>query len=303
VAVNPQDGRVFVRDGRGLRINVYAPDGSFLERWPMTSPVSTGSPIQIRSDGLVLTPQVLDGLTDPGELHFGIVGFGPQGATGDTIQVPRYDYRDKWLTAIEEGGGLNASRIPFTPSVFWSFGPDGTIASGVGTSYRIEVRRPDSTILAIERQTEPVPVQPAERSWWEACTTAGLRLAQPGWAWNGPAIPTAKPLINDVFLDQDGRLWVRRPGPGVIFDGRLSDPYENPMQAFLHPYWGDIPTADLFDREGRYLGEVSLPKGIGWQPPMSPYMYVKGDLVIALVEGEDGTPTVRRYRLVVGVTP
>jgi hypothetical protein len=175
VAVNPQDGRVFVRDGRGLRINVYAPDGSFLERWPMTSPVSTGSPIQIRSDGLVLTPQILGRFTAPGELQFGIVAFGPQGATGDTIPVPRHDYQDKCVTAVEEGGGFNASRIPFTPSVFWSFGPDGTIASGVGASYRIELRRPDGSILGIERQADPVSVQPAERSWWEACTTAGMR--------------------------------------------------------------------------------------------------------------------------------
>jgi len=303
VAVHPVDGRIFVRDGRGKRINVYAPDGSYLERWPLASTISMGSPIRIRPDGVVLTPQILDLSVPLEEWQHGIVAFGPQGATGDTLPIPRYDFRNMWVTAVEEGAGLNATQVPFTPSVVWAFGPDGTIASGVGTSYRIEVRRPDGSILGIERRADPVPVQPGEHSWWEACTTAGMRQAQPGWAWNGPLIPSTKPPFDDLLVDPAGRVWVRRPGPGVTFKGRLADPYQNPTQAFLNPYWGDVPTVDVFDFEGRYLGEVALPKGIGWQPPMSPRLYVDGELVVALVEGEDGTPTVRRYRLEIGGAP
>jgi hypothetical protein len=300
VAVHPLDGRIFVRDGRGGRINVYAPDGSFLERWPLSGTTSMGWHMRIRPDGVVLTPQVLDFNAPLEEWRTGIVGFGPQGAVGDTIPIPRYDFKDQWVTAVEEGSqGMDASPVPFSPSVVWAFGPDGSIASGVGTSYRFEVRRPDGTVLGIERRAEPVPVQPAERSWWEACTTAGFHEIQPGWAWNGPPIPTTKPLFNDLLLDASGRVWVRRPGPGVTFEDRFTDPYRNPNEAFLHPYWGELPTVDIFDLEGRYLGEVSLPKGIGWQPPMTARLYVEADLVVALVEEEDGTPTVRRYRLVV----
>jgi len=300
VAVHPLDGRIFVRDGRGGRINVYDPDGSFLERWPLSRTSSLGSPMRVRLDGVVLTPQVLDVSVALEEWQTGIVGIASQGATGDTIRIPRYDFRDQWVTAVEEGSqGVDASQVPFSPSLVWSFAPDGTIVSGVGSSYRFELRRPDGTVLGIERRADPVPVLPAERSWWEACTTAGLREIQPGWAWNGPPIPSTKPPFDDVLIDPSGRLWVRRPGLGVTFEGRVTDPYENPSQAFLNPYWGEVPSVDVFDFEGRYLGEVVLPRGIDWQPPMSPRIYVDGDLVVAVVEDEDGAPTVRRYRLVV----
>jgi hypothetical protein len=258
-----------------------------------------GSPMRIRPDGVALTPQIEIRSLSADEWRYAVVGFGQQGATGDTIPVPHYDFQDPLVTATEAGGGLNATRVPFTPSVVWAFGPDGTVASGVSTAYRIELHHPDGRVLAIERRSDTVPVQAAERAWWQACTTAGMQLSQPGWAWNGPPIPSTKPPFDDVLIDPSGRLWVRRPGLGVTFEGRVTDPYENPSQAFLNPYWGEVPSVDVFDFEGRYLGEVVLPRGIDWQPPMSPRIYVDGDLVVAVVEDEDGAPTVRRYRLVV----
>lgn len=299
VAVHPVDGRIMVRDGRGGRINVYAPDGSFLERWPLPTRTSMGFSMGIRPDGVVLTPQIADRSLPVDEWRYVVAGFGPQGATGDTITLPAQEFQDQVVTSVEASGGLNSGRVPFTPSLAWTFGPDGTVASGASTDYRIVLRRPDGRELAIERRADTVPVQPAERDWWEACTTAGMRLSQPGWTWNGPPIPSTKPPFDDLLIDPSGRLWVRRPGSGVIFEDRETDPFENPIQAVLNPYWGEVPTVDVFDFEGRYLGELVLPRGIDWQPPVPPHLYVDGDLVVAVVEGEGGAPTVRRYRLVV----
>jgi hypothetical protein len=52
---------------------------------------------------------------------------------------------------------------------------------------------------------------------------------------------------------------------------------------------------DVFDMEGRYLGEVDLPEHFR----SSPQPVIDGDLVIAYLEDEEGVPSVKRYRLVV----
>ena len=47
---------------------------------------------------------------------------------------------------------------------------------------------------------------------------------------------------------------------------------------------------------GAYLGEVHVPPGVR---PGGLHMFVDGRLVVAVVEGPDGTIMVKRYRLVI----
>jgi len=93
-------------------------------------------------------------------------------------------------------------------------------------------------MIIIERDYDPVPVDPAEAVWHEKAATTSMRTSQPGWAWNGPAIPRYKPVFDGLFPDLSGRIWVRRPGPGVIRPDGVKDPVEG-MNWWFTPYWVD----------------------------------------------------------------
>ncbi len=297
LAVHPRNGRLVVRDGRGHRFNVYSPEGDYLTRWPYVTSVSYGYQIRFTDAGTLLTPGILNPFEPIDEWRTALLGFGPEGATGDTIAVPDFDYEPPVVTSVEEGGGMNASAVPFSPDVVWSTGHNGIIAAGVSERYRITLFFPDGRQLIVERDCEPVRVQPAEKEWWRALTAAGMRVAQPGWVWNGPPIPDTKPAYSDFILDREGRLWVHRPGPGRTYEDREPDPGKNPYRSYLDPYWSDEPIMDVFDFAGRYLGEVILPEGfrlgLGIAEP-----YIRGDMVVACCDDPGGFPTVKRFRLV-----
>ena len=80
-------------------------------------------------------------------------------------------------------------------------------------------------MTVIEREVEPVPVDPAERAWHEAFITAEMKHYQPGWTWNGPPVPRTKPYFSALWPGRSGRIWVARPGPGI----RLENGMENPV--------------------------------------------------------------------------
>jgi len=59
--------------------------------------------------------------------------------------------------------------------------------------------------------------------------------------------------------------------------------------------WRDVRGFDVFEEEsGRFLGRVDVPEEIRWWPRP----YIRDDVVVATVEDEAGTITVKRYRLV-----
>jgi len=57
----------------------------------------------------------------------------------------------------------------------------------------------------------------------------------------------------------------------------------------------DLNIVDVFEMGGKLLGEVEMPEGILFDPPP----FIKDDMVIAVMQTGDGTPFVKRYRLVV----
>jgi hypothetical protein len=296
LAVHPVDGRLVVRDGRGHRINIYSPQGDYLTRWPYVTSVSYGYQIRFTDAGILLTPGILNPFDPIEEWRQALLGFGPEGATGDTIAIPSFSYDQPRVTSIEEGGGMNASAVPFAPDVVWNAGHNGIIAAGISERYRITLFFPDGRQLVVERDFEPVPIESEEKSWWRAQTTAGMRLAQPGWSWNGPPIPDHKPAFSNFVIDAGGRLWVKRPGQGRTHVDREPDPSRNPIDSFLNPYWSDTIVMDIFDFEGRYLGEVEVPEGFRLGIDVAE-PHIRDEMVVACVDAPGGYPTVVRYRL------
>ncbi len=73
----------------------------------------------------------------------------------------------------------------------------------------------------------------------------------------------------------------------------VADPVEG-SRWWLAPYWVDSSIVDVFELGGKLLGEVEMPEGFLFDPPP----FIKDDMVIAALQTGDGTPYLKRYRLV-----
>ncbi len=84
--------------------------------------------------------------------------------------------------------------------------------------------------------------------------------------------PSVKPALDDFFLDDDGNIWVRRVTAEASLDDRLFD---------------------IFDADGRFLGQVTLPFPL----EESPMPIVRDGVIYAVTEDELEVPYVVRARI------
>jgi hypothetical protein len=124
--------------------------------------------------------------------------------------------------------------------------------------------------------------------------TVRIRRDDPTWRWTGPDVPGAKPAFQALFTDPQDRLWVLRPGPGRELADGLQEP-EDPLDYFRKPRWEDTHVLDLFDPDGRFLGQVDVPPGVRFRP----LPWIDGRRLLALVEDASGELAVRAYRLLI----
>ncbi|MFC1530555.1 6-bladed beta-propeller [Gemmatimonadota bacterium] len=294
-AVNPADGYLYVRDGEMSRIGIFSPEGEVIDHWQLFSGWQMSRELIFADDGKLYTPALQNIGSAVEEWRFGMISWGPNGALGDTFAQPVYEYNPRKLVAHDpDGDGTSTNNVPFFPEIVWYMSRDRVIVSGVATEYRFDVRFPDGRKVVVEREYEPVPVDPAEERWYFDAYTANMRNTQPGWAWNGAQIPNHKAAYDGLYPDLSDRVWVRRPGPGVIKPDGVEEPLRDERSWWRNPYWADSYLVDVFEFEGRFLGEVDIPDGFDFDR----MPYIRNEMVIALVEGADGTPYVKRYRLV-----
>jgi hypothetical protein len=285
--------RLFVQEGGQGRINVFSLAGALLDTWRMR-PFNTFDPpftVDRRGRPFVCT------LLNPGApvllWNTGMVGWGAEGATGDTLAPPDFDYDAPRLSARGERSESH-NPLPFAPLITWAMSPSGVIVAGVPGDYRFGAYGAEGTTRIIEKADwERVPVRPEEARWHRQKITVWNRVVQPDWTWNGPPIPDFKPAYERLVPDRDGRIWVVRPGLGERLPGG-AEATSDPEAYFLNPLWRDTPLVDVFRETGEYLGRVDVPGGIKWFLPVP---HIEGDIVVAAVEDEQGVLRVKRFRL------
>ncbi|MFC1559106.1 6-bladed beta-propeller [Gemmatimonadota bacterium] len=296
ITIDPGDGTIYVRDGSLGRIIRFTAEGSPIDAWPLMAGISTGTQMVMSADGNVYTPVYridfeIDLFTK------GMARIGPEGATGDTIYGPESDFEEKdWEVEVrsEDGQSVSIDLVPFSPDEMWVLCPDGSVVGGVSEEYRFEIHSPAGGITVVETTSERVPVEPGEARWYRNRLIADFRTVLPGWAWPaGRGIPRFKPAYAQLIPDQSRRVWVRRQGPGINIEGCDENP-EDSSRFYSDPCWQDTFTFDVFDLDGRYLGEVDVPDGLLARPDP----YIEGDMMVALVQDEEGVQYVKRYRLV-----
>lgn len=290
------DGRVVLRDPGNARLQVYSADGVPLATWRISGGFNTGRKLYSDTAGNVFTLILYDAASDPTDWTLGLLRFGPDGLAKDSIKVPKWSY-DRAFIKGEGKGSTSVNDVPFSAAAHWTLSPLGYLIGGVSNRYRIDLFRPGK-LLRIEREMKAVPVQSEEAADRKRVETENMERNFPGWVWNGPDIPGTKPWFRDIFAGQDGRIWVLLSRPGRK-DPSVEPASGNSSRGFSVSAWTEPVAFDVFEPDGRYLGEVSAPEGF----LTFPEPIFRGDTVWAGVENVDGVRFVGRFEIARDSTP
>jgi hypothetical protein len=282
--------RIALRDPGNGRITIYSPEGESIETWPTKGGFFTSTPLYVDTAGNMYNTFV--DFTGGPPFHSSLIRLGPDGVVRDTIELPDWKYQAPTLEARREGS-ISMRNVPFTPNTSWALDPAGEFVGGLSTRYAVDHFRPDGSVLRIVRDIEPVPVSAGEKSDEELRTTMSMRRNVSDWKWNGPSIPDTKPPFRRIFVGDDGRVWVLLSTAGERIenaedDARSPDPLRVPP-----PKWREPVVFDVFEPDGRYLGQVSAPAGFS----LNPQPVLRGDRVWAVVSDELEVQHLTRFRI------
>lgn len=182
---------------------------------------------------------------------------------------------DRYRTYISQNsrGGWTYRGIPFTPSTMTIVDPAGGFWRTAGGAYRIaRLDELGDTVLVIEADVPPSPATAEDRERFIAGIVerdASMRRAAEEMV---ALAPETHPVIDQLIVDDEGLLWVRRFGRD-----------------------DELPLYDLFTREGEYVRSVAL----GFTPSRYLPIRIRNGRIYALVRDSLDVPHVVRA----GTTP
>ena len=227
---------------------------------------------------------VSDWIEDPDRRVYRVYRQGPGGRLepdGRVFALPE-EPPDPPLIDYRQGGATLSSPPPFSPHHWWVFGRDLDVwwSDGYDLGGRYELRQIDlesgTTLRRVLRQFEPIPITDSVRV---AALEAELESVRrdhnlPGAERPPPEaldmVPRVYPPFVRFYRSRDGTLWVRRNlGDGVV-------------------------GFDVFDEEGRYLGQPEVPAGLAGMS----VRLITGDRMYVIDTDELGVDYVVRLEIV-----
>lgn len=285
------DGRIALRDPGNARISIYSPEGEYLDSRPIAGSFDTSDQMIVDVSGALVTPIVKNLGTSVLEWRRGMARYKADG-TVDTIDTPDWEYEEAIISGESENSS-STRRVPFTPRQIIAYSGQGYFVVGISERYRFSLLKPGGPVLTIERDFEPVPVDPAEASATRERVTANFRDNFPGWKWNGPEIPDVKPAYQAFMIAEDGRIWVHLHAPSERYmDAAQQRAEEERLGRPVNPYREKVRLG-VFEPSGEYLGEVSAPEGF----VLRPWPVMRGDTVWAIVKDELDVARLHRFKL------
>lgn len=273
--------RLWVPDHRNDRMTIFDADNGYVESYRM--PVMRYGYIWgggMLDDGRIVKPS----MTLQPERRDLLRIYDRQMALVDSILLPpRVEPPDPenppggFYWEAPGGSARGYYGIPFYPRAQTTFDPAGHIWRSHGGEPVYRVARSSlsgDTSLVLERSWEPVPVPDPERDSAIDRIREGIRErggnADQDWA----RVPREKPPIEQLFVSDDGHLWVRTSSPDSLTrfdiferDGtyRGSAATVLPLVSYLAPVvrgnslWGVV--LDEFDVEYVVRGRMTSPQG------------------------------------------
>jgi sugar lactone lactonase YvrE len=224
-----KDGRLWVRDAANARLSAFASDGSFEDSRATTFCWSQGlwDPVMANAERILDRDcYVRDGQAS----GYYVVGYKTDLSGVDTIadlaSCGDEGIADAAMWVTKEGTSTRYRGIPWAPEAHTAVGAAGETWC-VPNSSRFEILRlvPGATDTARLRITIPdVPVTQAERD------SAIAEIEKQGpTGLDFSRIPTMKPAIDRINVDDEGRLWVRH----TASDGAANFAVFSPAGALL----------------------------------------------------------------------
>jgi len=262
------------------RISIFDADSGFIESHPLQLfSYSFAGPWEAATDSTGRTVVASSGQYGEGRSWNMLRVYDATMTQVDS--VPYYDYTDDsrrddfpgiWLISI--GRGRMHVGVPFYAQAQQTLSPAGEFWTSADGEPGLEIARwtpPGDTTLVLYSRRPPVPVSAAERD--SAVAEISERLAERMGVepkLDPAKVPSSKPPVYGLSLDDRGRLWTRLTGQGIE------------------------PTVyDVFDGNGRHAETVSLPFSVDiWIPPTT-----RGDTLWAVVTDQLDVQYVVRVRL------
>jgi hypothetical protein len=315
-----RQGRVFVLDFQAQEISVFDSDGTFVRTFggKGTGPgeFEQALSVDISQNGNALVMQMLkaqlsifdhngrylrtESIGNPGVglrpysggFDFGgrynavVVYFHDFGMTQamarfdqslaplDTIAIPEASVEREAFTherVLADGRRSSIGElIPFQGSFEWCFSPTGNLWTLTTKEYElVELSPVGETLRRVTKDHDPVPVSEEEM---DEVREEFQQFINLGGTVDWARIPDTKPAVVSFFSDDEGNLWVQREAAMPEDEGRLFD---------------------LFDPEGRYLGELRLPFPLHSDPEP----IVRDGMLYGVTTDDLGAPNVVRARI------
>ncbi|MBT8335831.1 MAG: hypothetical protein KJO11_04440 [Gemmatimonadetes bacterium] len=270
---------VWAADVGNMRVGRWSLDGTM--QTPLPLDLTAGVPIrwdELSGDRVVIQLRGMD-FTGEGTTpeNDALVYF--DGAIGDTLALLPAGQ------SFQMTGGVPQFRF-FEAEPVWDATSDGRVMSAMNSDYRIEVRSADGTLERIVTLAhEPRPVTEGD----ERAMTAAIRdlMADQGAPPQAVEMIMSQATFADVYpafaqmlAGPEGTLWVQR----IATAAELGESDDFDMQNLGSDLW------DIFDAEGRYLGEMTMPA------KFTP-VRVDGDAFWGIQRDEFDVQSVVRYRL------
>jgi hypothetical protein len=259
--VDPENNRISVFDTAGAYLHGRRTQGGFvLIPWPggFDDAGSYYTPILVPTEGNTELP-----------FQEALEKYDSEGQLVDTILPPPGPDRGETTFSVRNGDRYLGAHIPFTPTFQWHLDPSGTIWALDGGHYRLsQVGTDGDTLRTITREFQPYPVTDAELD--SAIADLDWFVQEGGKIVRGK-IPSSKPAAEDFFFDDRGYVYVVRV-------------------TTMDDAWKVL---DVFDPDGRYLGEVRLPFRIA-----RPYPVIRDSTMWAVTTDALEVPFVVRARII-----
>ena len=267
------DGILRVVDYGNGRISDFRPDGTFLTSHRQQGGFSMYPwPGVFEPDGglFQVSPAIRDGEFEPV-----LIRYTPDMQPIDTVSIPRYEGESEFFELASGDGRIQAS-VPFGAGLSWDLDPRGHVwvAPNTATYEVSQVSLAGDTLLTIRRPSEPHPVTSAEV---DSAVATMTWFTDQGGKVDRSKFPSTKPALSRLFA----------PGDGNVYIVPVTD-------EFGSGYLSASGVLDVFGSDGRYLGRLDLPEGMGTSNPQPVF---RGNHVLAVVRDELDVPYVVRYRL------
>ena len=286
------DGRIALWDAGNTRITLYDTTGAAAGEIRASSTLFGNDALVADTTGrlyLLAQLQAFDDARPDAPRRRGYVVYDEGGQVVDSLALPpEPDFAGlEVVRRVGEGVARTRYVVPYTPYSIRVLGPHGHVVSAEGDRYALTVHRAGAPLLRIEREVAPVPVDGDEQANQTEILTAIIRRRNPGWRWDGPPVPATKPLIRNVEVGGDGRLWVLRS----LASERIED-VERAERPDAPPprRWRDRIAYDVYEPDGRLLGHLPMPRRTSLH-------HMHGDRVWGVVTDSLDVPYVVRFRL------